>query len=285
MSQPRSERRLRGFSLSSGWQSKGTNTGATKRARDIWQESCQTTKELSVQAFEQTSVPPLNSESVQHSEVSKTPREKSKRGGARNRADRGSYALSGTDVAKSIAATHFATAIGLPFTRMITIHWESAGVQLFNMPRATGRFIDLLTKALARHGSRTSWVWVHENGHLKGAHCHILAHIPATLVSVVNALQRGWLRAITGKPYKRGVIHSKPIGGRLGLERSNAELHAKNLTAALCYLLKGATPEVCAQHGLSCMEAGGYVLGKRCGISQNVSTKARTAFASGLPSK
>jgi hypothetical protein len=36
---------------------------------------------------------------------------------------------------------------------MITIHWEAAGVPLNGMAKATGRFVDLLTKAPAQRGS------------------------------------------------------------------------------------------------------------------------------------
>ena len=67
----------------------------------------------------------------------------------------------------------------------------------------------------------------------KGGHCHLLAHVPADLVPRLTGLQRGWLRRITGQPYRARVIHSKPIGGRLGLETGNPDLHAINLEAAL----------------------------------------------------
>ena len=141
------------------------------------------------------------------------------RGGARNRSSRESHALRPAQIANLLAAKKHAKAIGLPFTRMVTIHWGAAGVPLRGIVKATGRFTDLMTKALARHGSRTAWLWVLENGHGKGGHCHMLAHVPAHLVPRLTALHRGWLRIITGKPYQRRVIRSKPIGGRLGLER------------------------------------------------------------------
>jgi hypothetical protein len=48
---------------------------------------------------------------------------------------------------------------------------------LEGMAKATGRFTDLMAKALARHGSGTALLWVHENGDRKGAHCHLLAHV------------------------------------------------------------------------------------------------------------
>lgn len=202
-------------------------------------------------------------------------------GGARNRADRDSYALTVAQVANLIAAERHAQAIGLPFTRMVTIHWQAAGVPLAGMAKATGRFLDLMSKALARHGSPTAWIWTHENaatkGQDKGGHCHVLAHVPAHLVTVVANLQRGWLRRITGQPYRARVILSKPIGGRLGLETGNPQLHAINLEVAFGYLLKGASQEAAAQFGLERLEPGGRVIGKRCGTSQNIGAKARKA--------
>ena len=145
------------------------------------------------------------------------------------------------------------------------------------MVKATGRFVDLMAKALARHRSKTAWLWVHEGGDGKGGHCHLLAHVPAELVPIITALQLGWLRRITGQPYRARVIRSKPIGGRLGLEAGNPELHAINLDAALAYVLKGASPEAASQFGLERLEPGGRVIGKRCGTSQNIGAKARKA--------
>ena len=199
------------------------------------------------------------------------------RGGARNRADRESHALSAAHVANLTAAARHAGAIKLPLNRMVTIHWEAAGVPLAGMAKATGRFLDLLTKWLARQKSRTAWLWVHEGGDGKGGHCHLLAHVPPECVKALTGQLRGWLGRITGNPYLRRVIHSKPIGGRLGLERGNPDVHAINLEAALSYVLKGASPEAASQFALERLEPGGRVIGKRCGTSQNIGAKARKA--------
>ncbi len=169
--------------------------------------------------------------------------------------------------------------IGLPFNRMITIHWEAAGIPLDGMAKATGRFIDLMTKLLARKGQQTAWVWVHEGGAGKGGHCHLLAHIPAERVSAMMKKQKGWLRRITGKAYRAKVIHSDPIGGRLGLEWSNPELHAANLATVFGYVLKGAAPDAVAKFGLERLEPGGLVIGKRCSASQNIGPSARKAHS------
>lgn len=200
---------------------------------------------------------------------------KPSRGGARNSADRESHALSTAQIRNLKAAATHAHTIGLPFTRMITIHWEAAGVPLSGMATATGRFTDLLAKLVVRHVGSTTWLWTHESGPGKGGHCHLLVHVPATLVRRLTALQRGWLHRITGQPYKARVIFSKPVGGRLGLERGNPELHAHNLEAALAYMLKGASPAAAAAFHLELLQPGGRIIGKRCGTSQNIGAKAR----------
>ena len=197
------------------------------------------------------------------------------RGGSRNRADRTSDALTVAQIAHLTAAERHSRAIGLPLTRMITIHWQAAGVGLADMVKATGRFLDLLTKALARHKSKTAWLWTLENGDRKGGHCHLLVHVPAALVTLLTRLQKGWLRRITGKAYRARVIHSKPIGRLLGLETGNPELHAVNLADAFGYVLKGANPEAAERFSLERLEAGGRIIGKRCGTSQNIGAKAR----------
>ena len=200
---------------------------------------------------------------------------KIKRGGVRNRADRESRALTAAQITNLSAAERHSRKIGLPFTRMITIHWEAAGIPLESMAKATGHFTDLISKALARHGSRTAWLWVHENGPRKGGHCHLLIHVPAELVPTVTRLHLKWLGRITGERYRKNVIHSSPIGGRLGLERSNPGLLEANLRSILEYVIKGASREAAAKFGLVRIEAGGRVIGKRCGTSQNIAAKAR----------
>ena len=144
------------------------------------------------------------------------------------------------------------------------------------MAWATGRFIDMMTRALAKHHGKMACIWVHENGHGKGGHCHLLAHVPIELVPVVAGLQRGWLRRITGNKYRKRVIRSDPIGGRLGLETGNPDLHAANLAVALGYVCKGAPQAVLDAFCIDrAHEPGGHIIGKRCGTSQNIRAKAR----------
>lgn len=197
------------------------------------------------------------------------------RGGARNRADRMTRGLSAKQVGNLQAAVAHAALLGLPLNRMITVHWESGGINPARMVKATGRFLDLLTRWLARRGTRTAWVVVHENGSGRGAHAHILVHVPPSLVRALAGRQRAWLRRICWRPYRDGVIHSRPVGGLLGAEQSNQPAFAANLAEALSYLTKGAMPSAAALCGLHRLDGGGPVIGRRCGTSQNIGAKAR----------
>ena len=142
-----------------------------------------------------------------------------------------SHALSAANVASLIAATAHAERIGLPFTRAICIHWQSAGVPLSGMAKATGRFTALLAKFLGRHHAARPG-----SGRTRTATGRAdTAHVPAALVSALTRLQLGWLRRITGRRYRARVIYSRPIGKRLGSEVSNPSDHAINLGAALPY--------------------------------------------------
>lgn len=198
-----------------------------------------------------------------------------RRGGARNLADRVSHHLTAKQVDGLTAAARHAGIIGLPLNRMTTIHWERAGVPLSRMVRATGRYVDLMTRVIRQHGQATSWLYVHENGPGKGGHCHLLMHVPAALVKALTGQQRAILKRITGRAYRANVIASRPVGGKLGIERAAPGLHAANLAKALHYLTKGADNDTAAALGLYRLDGGGVVIGKRCGTSQNIGAKAR----------
>lgn len=205
-----------------------------------------------------------------------------KHGGARNRSDRTSDHLTIKQVENIIGAAGFANEIGLALNRMLTIHWQQAGLVVDDIVKATGRFCDLLAKALGRHRHETAIIWVQENGFRKcggpkGGHIHLLAHIPAAMVKRIDRLKFGWLRSITGQSYTKGVILSRPVGGKLGIEITNELLHFENLSVAVGYLVKGASQMAAAQFGLSRLEAGGVCIGKRCSVSQNIGEAARVA--------
>ena len=256
-------------------------SGKVRNVQGSWHDPCHNTYITRAQGLGEAAHLPTNGDASEaerappHQRQARFREARPGRGGARNRADRESHALTIAQLANLGAAERHARAIGLPMTRMVSIHWEAAGVPLSGMVKATGRYIDLLSKTLARHGSQTAWLWVLENGHGKGGHCHVLVHVPAALVPCVTALQKRWLRRITGNPYRARVIRSGPIGGRLGLEAGNPDLHVANVKAALAYVLKGASPEAASKFDLERLEPGGRIIGKRCATSQNIAAKAR----------
>lgn len=257
---------------------RGQSAAKPKRARVIWHNPCQACEMPAICHFGRSDAAFETSTNARHGEVSKVRSKAKGRGGTRNYADRESSSLTAAQVSNLIAATAHASAIGLPFTRMITIHWVSAGVALSEMAKATGHFTDLLTKTLARHGGTAAWLWVHESGENKGGHCHLLVHVPAELVPIVVGLQKRWLRQITGRSYKTRVIKSRPIGFLLGLEKSNPDLHATNLEVAFGYVCKGAPQDVLDAAGIVREhEPGGRIIGRRCSTSQNIGAKARKA--------
>ena len=187
--------------------------------------------------------------------------------------------LSSDQARKLVDAKRFASAIGLPFTRLTTIHWESAGVAADALVKATGKYLDLLSKALKRAGVRPAYIWVQESGPQIGHHVHILVHIPSKALKRVDRWRFRWLKSITGKSYKRNVINSRPIGGLLDLENGNQALFRENLEVIGDYMLKGVCPSVAKQFHLRRLQPGGICFGKRCGFSQSIGPSAQLKHA------
>lgn len=200
------------------------------------------------------------------------------RGGARNCASRENFCLSAAQIANMEAAFKHAAHIGLPLTRFITIHWKAAGVSLEGMVKATGRFLDLAGKAMARRGKCTSWVYVHENGVLEGWHCHILLHVPRELVSYVQRRQIRWIKRITGRAYQPRVIKTRSVGGFLGVDQVSPDVHHHNVAGALKYMVKQANEEAAACFQLPRLGGLSLVVGKRAGTSQNIGLSARRRY-------
>ena len=194
------------------------------------------------------------------------------RGGARNRADRSSEALSLSMARGLIEATGFAVCAGLPFNRMVTIHWEAARVA--DDLKATGRFLKLARDWVRCHGGVMAFLWVRENGPVKGRHVHILMHLPPDLARAFNRCQRRWLRAC-GAIWRAGVLLSRPVGRSLSHAMTGGADYEANLTDALGYLLKGADGPARKALRIRRCESGGEVVGKRCGVSQNIGPAAR----------
>ena len=222
---------------------------------------------------------------------SKVCAERGRWGGARNRRDRVTDAITLQQARGLAAAVAHAECIGLPFNRLVTLHWGAMGLSDAEAGRAIGRVLKLWREALAERGLRFAFVWVRENDDgdaSKGSHVHILAHVPTTAGRGFMRRMRAWVRLAAGARYNRrsgriegrayvaGAVNTRRIGGRVAVARA---VHEVNLVEALGYLLKCADNATAAALSLSRREPGGRVTGKRCGTSQNIGAKARKGQA------
>jgi hypothetical protein len=215
---------------------------------------------------------------------SDAPRPSQGRGGARNRAGRLSHALALEQARAVMAAAQAARLIGLPFNRHVTIHWAAAGVADGEAASAGGRFLALVRDWLRKRQAATSWAWVRENGDGKGSHVHILIHVPLSVSWDAWRLRR-WLVRVSGSPYRSGVIRTQRIGGRANAASAAPEVYEANLAAVVAYLVKGTSRDAAEALGLERQEAGGPIIGKRAGWSENVgrAARARLTGPGGIP--
>lgn len=193
------------------------------------------------------------------------------RGGARNRSDRLTTAISDRDAGKLKPAAQLALQSGLPFNRFTTVHWEAAGVA--DDLGATGRLLKLMSDWLRSKGQQTAFIWVRENGNGKGAHVHILLHLPPDLVDAFNGRQRGWLTAC-GARWRKGVLKSRSIGRSYRQALGGGPDYLANLSETVDYVLKGADQGTRERFGIKRSQNGGPVVGKRCSVSRNLGPTA-----------
>jgi hypothetical protein len=197
------------------------------------------------------------------------------RGGAINKGDRLSSALTLKAATSLTQSAFFALAIGLGLNRFVTIHWQTAGVS--DDLAATGRWLKLAGDWIRSRGGQFAYIWVRENGPDKGAHVHILMHLPPHLVDGFNCRQQGWIKACRGQR-KRGVLYSRPIGQNhrhYAIGWIAGQAYEANLSETLDYVLKGADDSARQALGIKRREPGGNVTGKRCGTSACLGASVR----------
>jgi hypothetical protein len=171
-----------------------------------------------------------------------------------------------------IAAAYEAYATGLPFNRHRTVHWEELGLTDSEAAWATGRLVKLLSDWLRTRGIEPAWAWVRENeGRRKGSHLHLLLHCPSSVP--IGRMWRRWLRKITGKPYRRGGVHTSRIGGTLNSHDTAPAHYFANLDIVLAYVCKGVSPADAAALGIE-HKAGGTIIGKRAACRQGLGKNA-----------
>lgn len=195
------------------------------------------------------------------------------------RRGRRSTALRVNDCENLISAAAHAVQIGKPLNRMLTIHFDKAGIS--DPVKATGQLLKLMGDWLRCNNTALTAVWVREAGPAKGEHVHILLSVPPHILGSFTRLQRGWFKKI-GAAWKRGAYLSRPIGGshKLAFNEASTSLYQQALTGALHYLLKGADAHARAALRIKKQDDGGELWGKRCGTTENIGKAARTRSVS-----
>lgn len=165
--------------------------------------------------------------------------------------------------------------LGQPFTRMVTVHWERAGIPDHLAAKATGKLLKLASDWARRHGERILWAWVRENDRGKGSHVHMLLACPVHLP--IGRMWRRWVRSITGRSYRAGTILTKRVGGSLALPRTNPRSFRQHLWKGVAYVCKGVRPDDAPGLGIGYVETGGRVIGKRSAVCQALSASRKIA--------
>lgn len=169
-----------------------------------------------------------------------------------------------------------AQVIGLPLNRFITVHWERAGLTGQDAAHATNRFLKLARDNLTSKGFPFASIWVRENDEgdrSKGDHAHILAHVPKG--QSLGRWQRGWIKNITGKPYRKSVILTRTIARHSEAAEHAPNHYQLNLSILAEYILKGASHDAALALKLPSWRLGGKVEGQRMGMSKNLSRATR----------
>jgi hypothetical protein len=189
-------------------------------------------------------------------------------GGPRNSASRHSAGITALKAVELVEAAQRAMAIGMPFNRHLTVHWEKSGLTDLQAAEATGRMLKLITDWARKKACAAPYAWVRENGPAKGSHVHILLHLPDGLAM---SLTRRWYRAATKcRRPRNGAVKTRRIGGTASAAVSASEWYQANLAKLLHYLLKGVDEPTAKALGLDAWAAGGDIFGKRLSISSKL---------------
>lgn len=174
------------------------------------------------------------------------------RGGARNRRDRISHALTAKQCDGIIAAVEHAQRIGLPLNRHWTVHWGVMGLSDAEAGVALGRLLKLASDWARVRGMPFASIYVRENAPEagKGSHVHILINGSSHLSYRFSSRSRAWIRRATGRPYVAGATRSRPVHGYNNHGETDPPLYRANLEAVTVYLLKAASRETAAALGL-----------------------------------
>jgi hypothetical protein len=169
---------------------------------------------------------------------------------------RESQSLTRHDCEKLTSAWGHAEAIDYPLNVAATVHWASAGGS-GTAARRQKILVERTSKWLHRRGASWAAVWVVETGTAqKDIHTHLALHLPSHIsLKQFDAYWRQQLASLY-----QNVLKVKPVRD-IGWLR---------------YMLKGADDEVRRTFSVPrhLEDARCLVIGKRCGVSQNLGPKA-----------
>ena len=167
-----------------------------------------------------------------------------------------------------IEAVGFAKVICLPLVAHLTIHWSLTDAGDDPDGKLFAKMREGLDKWLHRHGVEFAGAWARERearGQSDIVHCHLLFHLPLEyrtgrkLRQVEAAINRLVHR------HGHGVFHEKAIDLRV---HDNPDGK---------YLIKGGGPKIWRHFQLrkDHHRLQGLIIGKRCGITENIAPAAR----------
>ena len=205
--------------------------------------------------------------------------------GAGRRATVTSHALTLHQCQQLLWASSHATLAGCPFNRHTTLHHEAIGIPNSAGHDAVATLIKLASDYLAVNGYRLHWIYTRENGLDKGAHAHILWHIPPAQSKGFFKRWPKWRAKLIQRYSRLGTgrggraIMTRPIGGSQKAYGSNYQAFSFHLDQTLGYVLKGASHEVIKRLSLSKPhQAGGAIIGRRAGWWQKHGPKRKSAM-------
>jgi hypothetical protein len=165
--------------------------------------------------------------------------------------------------------------IGSPFNRHSTFHYEAMGIPDASGHDAVAALIKYASDYLKTKGHRLTWVYTRENGAGKGAHAHILWHIPSTVSGPFFKRWKHWKNKLAKAFAKPGigrggrVLKTRCIGGSEHAFISNPQSFAFQLDHVVGYILKAAEPVTLAALSLpKAHEPGGAIIGRRAAYWQ-----------------
>lgn len=171
-----------------------------------------------------------------------------------------------------IDAATFAWYSDIPLTMIL--HF-----QLEKLERRPQEFIsDYLKQVgdwLRIQGHPRIYIWVLEKPPGKSVNAHMLLHLPDALRKPFANMQRGWLKQ-AGLEWEKKVLRYQKIGIKPGSRDRPLGIgeYLMHLEIAVSYLLKGADKKTNAVLRID-QKPQGTISGKRVGISEGISKKAR----------